>query len=170
MYNSYRKRLSNLIRLFIILLIMELSNELKLNSKNLVKSFKIRNLQTQTTTLFTTPFTNPITNSNSTNDNVTNNSQLTNKSSKGLTAGGIVAIVIPCVAALIAVGAIAALCRTPSPPLSQLGPKAYINTSLDQLRYPDPIPPKQNIEVVHQDQVVQQPVAIVGKVPVVPVK
>ena len=83
-------------------------------------------------------------------------------SSGGLSSGAIVAIVIPCVGALLAAGIVAALCRATQPPIQQ-GFLTNINlmeSSVDKFQT--------NTEqiVVHQQpviqpEVVQQPVAVV---------
>ena len=72
-----------IISLFTILLIMEFSNEFKLDSKKVINGYKIRNLQTQ----YTTPFTTPYTIINGTNNTHIN---ISPKSRKGLRAGGII--------------------------------------------------------------------------------
>ena len=159
----FRKTFCNLISLFTILLIMEFSNEFKLDSKKVINGYKIRNLQTQ----YTTPFTTPYTIINGTNNTHIN---ISPKSRKGLRAGGIIAIVIPCVAALIAVGALAALCRGPSIPaptqaIYHQPVHGYIDTSLDKFKAPDPKAPMQNIAVVQEVPVVQQPVTLLQQVP-----
>ena len=159
----FRKTFCNLISLFTILLIMEFSNEFKLDSKKVINGYKIRNLQTQ----YTTPFTTPYTTINGTNNTHIN---ISPKSGKGLKAGGIIAIVIPCVAALIAVGALAALCRgtsTPAPiqAIYRQPVPGYIDTSLDKFKAPDPKAPMQNIAVVQEVPVVQQPVTLLQQVP-----
>ena len=83
-------------------------------------------------------------------------------SSGGLSSGAIVAIVIPCVGALLAAGIVAALCRATQPPIQQ-GFLTNINlmeSSVDKFQT--------NTEqiIVHQQpviqpEVVQQPVAVV---------
>ena len=102
-----KKRILSLLALLILI---QLSNELNVNTKNMIKM--IRNLQVTTTPTSTSNSTEP--------DSIPFPSNRVKSSSGGLSKGGIVAIVIPCVAALIAVGALVALCRpTPTPPIQQ---------------------------------------------------
>ena len=117
-----KKRILSLLALLILI---QLSNELNVNKKNVIKT--IRNLQVTTT---------PNSTSNSTSNSTEPDysplpSNRVKSSSGGLSKGGIIAIVIPCVAALIAVGALAALCR-PTPPIQQNVRVTYIDTSLDK--------------------------------------
>lgn len=96
--------------------------------------------------------------------NITSITPIKKKSSSGgLSSGAIVAIVIPCVGALLAAGIVAALCRAaPAPPIQQGFPANlnYINASLEKFQ-----PPTEQIVVqeqpVRQPEVVQQPVAVV---------
>ena len=140
---------------FSILILIQFSDVLSIHKKNKMEKYDLRKLQTTTTTPYTNPNGTVITPSNVPN--------AVKKSSGGLSAGGIVAIVIPCIAALIAVGALAALCRsTPPPMVPTVGPN-YMDTSLVRIK-----PPVQPVEVVQQPvAVVQQPVAVVQEVPVV---
>ena len=134
---------------FAILILIQFSDVLSIHKKNKMEKYDLRKLQTTTTTPYTTP--------NSTEPSP--NPPYVKKSSKGLSAGGIVAIIIPCVAALIAVGALAALCRSTPSVVPPVGPN-YMDTSLVRIK-----PPMQPI--VQQPVVVQQPVAVVQEVPVV---
>jgi hypothetical protein len=166
-----KKRIFSLLTLLIVI---NLSNELNVK-KNMIKM--IRNLQATITT--------PTSTSNSTEPSPIDSNPV-KSSSSGLSKGAIIAIVLPCVAALIAVGALAALCRaTPTPPIQ---PSLVNSSAVVDL---NPKPPKQNIffnqpvqpvtaivqqpvEVVQEVQpvtVVQevQPVAVVQEVPVQPV-
>ena len=81
-------------------------------------------------------------------------SNSTRSSSGGLSTGGIIGIAIPCIAALVGVGAVAALLggATPQPPPS------YIDTSSAQLAIPKEIPV--------QPQVIQPQVEIPPPQPV----
>ena len=156
-----KKRILSLLALLILI---QLSNELNVNKKNVIKM--IRNLQVTTTPNSTLNSTEP--------DYSPLPSNRVKSSSGGLSKGGIIAIVIPCVAALIAVGALAALCRpTPTPPFQPNAPATYIDTSLNNLNTKLPmqeITVQQPVGVVQQPvAVVQQPVAVVQEVPVQPV-
>ena len=135
---------------FAILILIQFSDVLSIHKKNKMEKYDLRKLQTTTTTPYTTP--------NSTEPSP--NPPYVKKSSKGLSAGGIVAIIIPCIAALIAVGALAALCRSTPPAVPPVGPN-YMDTSLVRIK-----PPVQPI-VQQPVAVVQQPVAVVQEVPVV---
>lgn len=138
---------------FAILILIQFSDVLSIHKKNKMEKYGLRKLQ-KTTTPYTTPYTTP----NSTEPSP--NPPYIKKSSKGLSAGGIVAIIIPCVAALIAVGALAALCRSTPSVVPPVGPN-YMDTSLVRIK-----PPVQPI-VQQPVAVVQQPVAVVQEVPVV---
>ena len=154
-----------LIKFLIILLVIQLINSL--NSR-LEKFNRLRKLQLVTipTTIFSTSISSTTTSGNSTIAPVIN----LNKSS-GLSSGAICAIAIPCIAALIAVGALAALCRaSPTPPIQQRFPieMNYMETSLDKLRAPTKqvqilqnVPIQQSLAVQQPVAVVQQPVAVV---------
>lgn len=98
-------------------------------------------------------------------------------SSGGLSTGGIVGIVIPSVAALIGVGAAAALCKaapSPSFPVQpQLAPPNFIDTSLDKFTTPMEQVVVQQQVPVQPVQLVEQPVyepQIVQEIPVRPAK
>ena len=130
-----------------------------------------------TTAPITTPKTTPQTTSG---DNSTVLPYERASSSGGLSTGGIVGIVIPCVAALIGVGAAAALCKAaPAAPMQQVFPVNYIDASLDKftapmqevvVQQPPPVQeiPVQPVQLVEQPVV--QPVQMVQKVPVQPVQ
>ena len=106
----------------------------------------------------------PITTNSTTPDNSTVIPHKKAKSSSGLSTGGIVAIVIPCVAALLGIGAITAFCRSPpTPPIQQDFPVNYMEASLDKFTAPMQ-------EVVVQQPVPVQPVQMVQNVPVQPVQ
>ena len=144
------------IAFFSILILIQFSDVLSIHKKNKMEKYDLRKLQTTTTTPNTNPNSTVITPSS----NVPN---AVKKSSGGLSAGGIVAIVVPCIAALIAVGALAALCRSTPPPVVPTVGHNYMDTSLVRIK-----PPMQPVEVVQQPvAVVQQPVAVVQEVPVV---
>ena len=150
---------------FSILILIQFSDVLSIHKKNKMEKYGLRKLQT-TTTPYTTPYTTP----NSTEPSP--NPPYIKKSSKGLSAGGIVAIIIPCVAALIAVGALAALCRSTPSVVPPVGPN-YMDTSLVRIKPPmqpivqQPVVVQQPVAVVQEVPVVQQPVAVVQEVPVV---
>lgn len=83
-------------------------------------------------------------------------------SSSGLSTGAICAIAIPCVAALIGVAAVAALCKgsaaAPQVPIQTLPPPSnYIDTSLDKFNAVQEIPqqPVQLVQPEPQPQVVE---------------
>ena len=77
------------------------------------------------------------------------------RKSTGLSAGSIVAIIIPCVAALIAVGVLAALCReTPASALDKNTQVNYMMNSSDRFGTPAQ-------EVIVQQPVVKQPMPVV---------
>ena len=149
------------IAFFSILILIQFSDVLSIHKKNKMEKYDLRKLQTTTTTPNTNPNSTVITPSS----NVPN---AVKKSSGGLSAGGIVAIVVPCIAALIAVGALAALCRsTPPPMVPTVGPN-YMDTSLVRIKPPmQPVVVQQPVAVVQEVPVVQQPVAVVQEVPVV---
>jgi hypothetical protein len=149
-----KKRILSLLALLILI---QLSNELNVNKKNVIKM--IRNLQVTTTPNSTSNSTEP--------DYSPLPSNRVKSSSGGLSKGGIIAIVIPCAAAIIVVGALAALCRPiPTPPIQPNVPATYMNTSLNNFNSK---PPMQDIIVQQPVGVVQQPVAVVQEVPVQPV-
>ena len=92
-------------------------------------------------------------------------------SSGGLSTGGIIAIIIPCIAALIAVSVLAALCRTiavPKPDLIYQPP--YMDTSLEKFTSPNQIvvqqPQVKEVGEVHEEHEVQE-LPVVKQVPVV---
>ena len=99
-------------------------------------------------------------------------------SSGGLSTGGIVGIVIPSVAALIGVGAAAALCKaapTAAIPIqpAPLAPPNFIDTSLDKFTTPMEQVVVQQQVPVQPVQLVEQPVyepQIVQEIPVQPAK
>ena len=118
----------------------------------------------------TTPFT--ISSTSPTTPRTNGNSTISDyrkSSSGGLSTGGIVAIVIPCVAALIGVGVAAALLRAPATiPMQQISPG--FDTSLDKFAPPtnevivqQPVQPVVVQQPV-QPVVVQQPVQVVQPV------
>ena len=102
---------------------------------------------------------------NSTNNNGINNPMFTKQSSSGLSAGAICAIIIPTIAALLAVAAIAALCRGASAPVvaapfapTTLPEPHFIDTSVVKFKAVQEIP-------VQQTQPIQvQPVKEVTQV------
>ena len=151
---------------FAILILIQFSDVLSIHKKNKMEKYGLRKLQT-TTTPYTTPYTTP----NSTEPSP--NPPYIKKSSKGLSAGGIVAIIIPCVAALIAVGALAALCRSTPSVVPPVGPNYTDTSSLVRIKPPmqpivqQPVVVQQPVAVVQEVPVVQQPVAVVQEVPVV---
>ena len=99
-------------------------------------------------------------------------------SSGGLSTGGIVGIVIPSVAALIGVGAAAALCKAaPSAAIpiqpAPLAPPNFIDTSLDKFTTPMEQVVVQQQVPVQPVQLVEQPIyepQIVQEIPVQPAK
>jgi hypothetical protein len=100
-------------------------------------------------------------------------------SSGGLSTGGIVGIVIPSVAALIGVGAAAALCKAaPSAAIpiqpAPLAPPNFIDTSLDKFTTPmEQVVVQQQQHPVQPVQLVEQPIyepQIVQEIPVQPAK
>ena len=139
------KKRKGIISFLTIFILIQLSNELNVNKKNFI--INIRKLQTT------------YNDTNSTNSTVL--PDLPKVESKGgLSKGGIVAIVIPCIAALIAVGALAAVCRATPPPIQQNSDSSvFIN--LNNVR--------PQIDPVMVQQVPVQPVAVVQQVPVQPV-
>ena len=148
------KKRKGIISFLTILILIQLSNELNVNKKNFI--INIRKLQTTY---------------NDTNSTVL--PDLPKVESKGgLSKGGIVAIVIPCIAALIAVGALAAVCRgTPTPPIQPYTDASSL-MAFKNVRPPmDPVMvqqvPVQPVTVVQQVPV--QPVTVVQEVPVQPV-
>ena len=154
MVSKKRKEIISFLTIFILI---QLSNELNVNKKNFI--INIRKLQTT------------YNDTNSTNSTVL--PDLPKVESKGgLSKGGIVAIVIPCIAALIAVGALAAVCRaTPTPPIQPYTDASSL-MAFNNVRPPmDPVMvqqvPVQPVTVVQQVPV--QPVTVVQEVPVQPV-
>ena len=176
----------------IILLVIHDSNELNINLNKKYKIIKsLRSLDTtdSTTTSDTTP--DSTTTSDTTPDSTTtsdttpdstittvqttipttidssNSSYIPNyyrKSSGGISTGGILAIILPCLAALIAAGTLAFICRG-TPPVETVYPVNYMDTSLERFRppYQQVIVQKPVVPVV-QDNVIQQPpVAVVGQ-------
>ena len=166
----------------IILLVIHDSNELNINLNKKYKIIKsLRSLDTtdSTTTSDTTP--DSTTTSDTTPDSTittvqttipttidsSNSSYIPNyyrKSSGGISTGGILAIILPCLAALIAAGTLAFICRG-TPPVETVYPVNYMDTSLERFRppYQQVIVQKPVVPVV-QDNVIQQPpVAVVGQ-------
>ena len=137
-----------IISLLILLILINLSNELNVK-KNMIKM--IRNLQAIITT--------PTSTSNSTEPSPVNSNPV-KSSSNGLSKAAIIAIVLPCVAALIAVGALAALCK--ATPIQPNAPLSLANSAIIDL---NPKPPMQKIEQA-VTAVVQEvkPVAVVQEV------
>ena len=100
-------------------------------------------------------------------DSSSNSSYIPNyyrKSSGGISTGGILAIILPCLAALIAAGTLAFICRG-TPPVETVYPVNYMDTSLERFRPPyQQVIVQQPVVPVVQDNVIQQPpVAIVGQ-------
>ena len=166
----------------IILLVIHDSNELNINLNKKYKIIKsLRSLDTtdSITTSDTTP--DSTTTSDTTPDSTittvqttipttidsSNSSYIPNyyrKSSGGISTGGILAIILPCLAALIAAGTLAFICRG-TPPVETVYPVNYMDTSLERFRppYQQVIVQKPVVPVV-QDNVIQQPpVAVVGQ-------
>ncbi len=141
-------------------------------------------------TTFATPFTISFTTSSTspTTPRTNGNSTISDyrkSSSGGLSTGGIVAIVVPCVAALIGVGVAAALLKAPPAiPMQQISP-GY-DTSLDKIVSPtnevivhqpvqpvlvqQPVQPVQVVQPVQAVQPVPQQFAVVQEVVNVPVQ
>ena len=114
-----KKRFITVLALFILI---QFSDEKNINKKKNMKIFEFRKLQQ------TTPYTNP----NSTVPTTIPPDR--KKSHGGLSACGIVAIIIPCVAALLGVGILATLCR--AAPGQPVVTQNYIDTSVAQLKPP----------------------------------
>jgi hypothetical protein len=168
----------------IILLVIHDSNELNINLHKKYKIIKsLRSLDTtpesttisdttpeSTTTSDTTPdstITTVQTTIPTTIDSSSNSSYIPNyyrKSSGGISTGGILAIILPCLAALIAAGTLAFICRG-TPPVETVYPVNYMDTSLERFRPPyQQVIVQQPVVPVVQDNVIQQPpVAIVGQ-------
>ena len=168
----------------IILLVIHHSNELNINLHKKYKIIKsLRSLDTtpdstttsdttpeSTTTSDTTPdstITTVQTTIPTTIDSSSNSSYIPNyyrKSSGGISTGGILAIILPCLAALIAAGTLAFICRG-TPPVETVYPVNYMDTSLERFRPPyQQVIVQQPVVPVVQDNVIQQPpVAIVGQ-------
>ena len=154
MVSKKRKEIISFLTIFILI---QLSNELNVNKKNFI--INIRKLQAT------------YNDTNSTNSTILPDIPKV-ESKGGLSKGGIVAIVIPCVAALIAVGALAAVCRgNPTPPIQPYTDASSL-MAFKNVRPPmDPVMvqqvPVQPVTVVQQVPV--QPVTVVQEVPVQPV-
>ena len=83
----------------------------------------------------------------------------------GLSAGGILAIILPCIAALLAVGILAALCRTtPAPPFGNAPQTQYAVGTVERFGPTQEVVVQQPLvqEVQQVPVVVQQPVAVVN--------
>ena len=128
---------------------------------------------TTPTSTITLPTTTPTSTTPRPGDNSTVLPYERASSSGGLSTGGIVGIVIPCVAALIGVGAAAALCKAAPAPISvqtALPPPNFIDTSLQN--FTTPIQQVQQIPV-QPPQIVEAPVLetpVVQEVPPEPVR
>ena len=165
-----------LIKFLIIFLVIQLTNSL--NSR-LEKLNRLRKLQLITIPTVSSTTISSTTISTTSPGNSTINPVINLNKSSGLSSGAICAIAIPCIAALIAVGALAALCRaSPTPPIQQRFPMEmhYMETSLDKLRAPTKqvkilqnVPIQQSLAVQQPVAVVQQPAAVVQQ-PVVEVQ
>jgi hypothetical protein len=124
-------------------------------------------ITTVQTTIPTTTITTVQTTIPTTIDSSSNSSYIPNyyrKSSGGISTGGILAIILPCLAALIAAGTLAFICRG-TPPVETVYPVNYMDTSLERFRPPyQQVIVQQPVVPVVQDNVIQQPpVAIVGQ-------
>ena len=163
-----KKLLLNILKFLIIIIIISFSSEnknsegkylrnLELTLSDIIE-FPIGSLPGEINTIPVSSNSTSITTPSTTSDNSTIIPLKKAKSSSGLSTGGIIAIVIPCVAALIAVGAVAALCRSaPTPPIQQDVPVNYMEGSLDKFTSPT------------QEVVVQQPPPV-QEIPVQPVQ
>lgn len=146
---------------------------------------------TETTNINSTISTDTISSTESTDDNNSTNSEDVDgnstvtptfrNSSSGLSAGGIVAIVVPCALALIGVGLAAAFCKsTPAamPPITPNVMPPTIDSSMSKFNT-QPVttvnnlqeitevsPPVKNVEVIQPTPVVQQhPIYPISKEP-----
>jgi len=110
---------------------------------------KIRKLQATTSTPKTdTPKTDKPTGSNSTETEPI----LPPKKSSGISTGAICAIAIPCIAALLGVAGIAALCKGTAPAMVHTPPTypqpTFIDSSLDKFNVVQTPPPQTQVNVV----------------------
>ena len=164
-----KKRLLNILKYLIIIIAICFTSQNKNSEEKYLRNleltlsdiieFPVGSLPDEVNTIPVPQSSSPIT----TPDNSTVIPLKKDKSS-GLSTGGIVAIVIPCVAALLGIGAIAAFCRSPpTPPIQQDFPVNYMEASLDKFNAPMQ-------EVVVQQPVPVQPVQMVQNVPVQPVQ
>ena len=146
---------------------------------------------TETTNINSTISTDTISSTESTDDNNSTNSEAVDgnstvtptfkNTSSGLSAGGIVAIVVPCALALIGVGLAAAFCKsTPAamPPITPNVMPPTIDSSMSKFNT-QPVttvnnlqeitevsPPVKNVEVIQPTPVVQQhPIYPISKEP-----
>lgn len=146
---------------------------------------------TETTNINSTISTDTISSTESTDDNNSTNSDAVDgnstvtptfrNTSSGLSAGGIVAIVVPCALALIGVGLAAAFCKsTPAamPPITPNVMPSTIDSSMSKFNT-QPVttvnnlqeitevsPPVKNVEVIQPTPVVQQhPIYPISKEP-----
>ena len=143
---------------FAILILIQFSDVLSIHKKNKMEKNNLRKLQTIATTPFTTLYTTPYTTPNSTESSKLSPNNI-KKSNRGLSSGAIVAIVVPCVAALISLGALSALYKsTPAVAAAvapaQAGVPNDIDASLVRMTL-------QNQPVVQEVPVVQQPSDVV---------
>ena len=91
-----------------------------------------------------------------------NSTYIPSSSSSGLSTGGIVAIAIPCIAALVGVGAAAAILGASAPAAAPvlanaaavIPPPTYVDTSMAQLAVPQQVP----VQPVVPPEIVQPPV------------
>ena len=135
--------------------------------------FKLRHLETGSDSVSDTeagPTTTDTANATETSD--TDGPHYAPKSSSGLSTGGIVGIAIPCIAALVGVGALAAFMGVPggaaptggfgpvlNNPVPNLPPPNYVDTSMAQLVAPQEVAPVQPVVEV-PPQPVQQVVPV----------
>lgn len=146
---------------------------------------------TETTNINSTISTDTISSTESTDDNNSTNSDAVDgnstvtptfrNTSSGLSAGGIVAIVVPCALALIGVGLAAAFCKSTPAAMSPITPNVMpstIDSSMSKFNT-QPVttvnnlqeitevsPPVKNVEVIQPTPVVQQhPIYPISKEP-----
>ena len=156
-------------KFLIIFLVIHFSDEsdLKLLKKKEYLN-SIRKLNTSSTPFTTIQTTIKDNNTNISTGNIEGNETTTDNlpnyikkgKKRGLSAGGILAIILPCFAALIAVGIFAALCRTtPAPAFDNTPPIQNPTSSVERFG------PVQ--EVVVQQQPFVKEIPVVKEVPVV---